>query len=98
MFRLPKRDNKKSLSEPVESLPQKPGKCNLFSNFLPQIGLCRARKRACRRGANLEKAKNLTSVQFLEVKILYKARLDPEPMDQIKKKYPHLLKKPKPDK
>ena len=50
MFRLPKRDDKKSLFEPVESLTQKLGKCNLLSNFLPQIGLRRGRKRASRRG------------------------------------------------
>ena len=37
MFRLPKRDDKKSLFEPVESLTQKPRECNLLSNFLPQI-------------------------------------------------------------
>ena len=30
-----------------------------------------------------------------EVETLYKAKLDPELMEQVKDKYPHLLKKPK---
>ena len=58
-------------------------------------------KRADLRDANLERA-NLTQVQNLsinqlpEVKTLYDAELNPELMEQVKNKYPHLLKKPKP--
>jgi len=44
--------------------------------------------------ADLRGAKNLTVGQLSEVKTLYKAKLDPEFMDIIKKEYTHLLKKP----
>jgi uncharacterized protein YjbI with pentapeptide repeats len=45
-------------------------------------------------GANLEGAINLTIEQLSNVKTLYKAKLDPELMDQVKEKYPHLLEDP----
>jgi hypothetical protein len=39
--------------------------------------------------------KNLTIQQLSKVKTLYKAKLDPELMEQVKKNCPHLLEKPK---
>lgn len=45
-------------------------------------------------GADLQDAEGLTVEQLSEVKTLYKAILDPHIMEEIKKKYPHLLKKP----
>ncbi len=47
--------------------------------------------------ANLDGAKNLTIIQLSQVATLYKARLDPELMAQVKEKYPHLLEEPKPE-
>ena len=47
--------------------------------------------------ANLRGAHYLTIKQLSEVKTLYEAELDSELMEQIKKKYPHLLEKPKPE-
>ncbi len=44
---------------------------------------------------DLTGAKDLTVEQLSKVKTLYKAKLDPQLMDQIKQKYPHLLVKPK---
>ena len=38
---------------------------------------------------------NLTIEQLSKVKSLYKAKLDPELMEQVKKHCPHLLEKPK---
>lgn len=51
------------------------------------------------RGANFEEAdlrkvRDLEIKQLAEVKTLYNARLDPELLQQIKKKYPHFLEKP----
>ena len=43
-------------------------------------------------GADLRGAKSLTINQLSRVITLYKAKLDPELMDQIKKDFPHLLK------
>ncbi len=45
-------------------------------------------------GADIGKAKGLTVEQLSKVKTLYKAKLDPELMEQVKDKYPHLLKEP----
>ena len=45
--------------------------------------------------ANLTKVKNLSKKQLSKAKTLYEAKLDPELMEQVRKKYPHLLKKPK---
>ncbi len=50
--------------------------------------------------AFLRSAKNLTIDQLRKVKSLYKAKLDPELLEQVKQCCPHLLEKPKeePDK
>ena len=40
-------------------------------------------------------AKSLTIEQLSDVKTLYKAKLHPRLMAQVKEKYPHLLEKPK---
>jgi uncharacterized protein YjbI with pentapeptide repeats len=45
--------------------------------------------------ANLESVKNLTIGQLFKVNTLYRAKLDPELMERVKKSYPHLLEKPK---
>ena len=45
-------------------------------------------------GANLEGA-NLTLRELSKVKTLYKAKLDPLLMEQVKANYPHLLEEPK---
>ena len=47
------------------------------------------------RGANLMHVRGLTIEQLFEVKTLCKAKLDPELIEQVKDKYPHLRKKPK---
>jgi hypothetical protein len=39
--------------------------------------------------------KNLSINKLSKVKTLYKAKLDPELIEQVKDKYPHLLKKSK---
>ena len=49
-------------------------------------------------GANLKGVVDLDVEQISEVKTLYKAKLDPELIVQVKDRYPHLLKKPKPEK
>jgi uncharacterized protein YjbI with pentapeptide repeats len=41
--------------------------------------------------ANLYEAKNLTLEQLSKVRTLYKAKIDPELISQIRRKYPHLL-------
>jgi uncharacterized protein YjbI with pentapeptide repeats len=46
-------------------------------------------------GANLTGAKNLTIAQLSQAKTLYKAKLDPELLEQVKECCPHLLEKPK---
>lgn len=46
-------------------------------------------------GANLVGAKNLTIEQLSKVKTLNEAKLDPELMEEIERKYPHLLEEPK---
>ena len=43
------------------------------------------------RYANLTQVKNLSINALSEAKTLYKAKLDPELMGQVKDKYPHLL-------
>ncbi len=45
--------------------------------------------------ADLTQVKNLSINKLYKVKTLYEAELDPELMEQVKDKYPHLLKKPK---
>ena len=45
--------------------------------------------------ADLTGAKNLTIKQLSKVKTLYKAKLDPELLEQVKKCCPHLLEEPK---
>jgi len=45
--------------------------------------------------ADLREAHNLTIEQLSKVKTLYMASLDQDFIEQIKKKYPHLLEKPK---
>ena len=45
--------------------------------------------------ADLTGAENLTIQQLSKVKTLYKAKLDPELMEQVKKCCPHLLEEPK---
>ena len=47
------------------------------------------------RGADLRGAINVTIEQLLKVTTLFEAKLDPELMEQIKEKYPHLLEVPK---
>ena len=49
-------------------------------------------------GTHLKRTEKLTIEQLSQVKTLYQAELDPELEKQIKKKYPHLLEKPKEDK
>jgi uncharacterized protein YjbI with pentapeptide repeats len=44
--------------------------------------------------AFLSEVLGLNIEQFSKVKTLYKAELDPELMEQVKNKYPHLLEKP----
>lgn len=46
-------------------------------------------------GTNLKKVKELNVWQLSRVTTLYKAKLDPELMEQVKERYPHLLEKPK---
>ena len=46
-------------------------------------------------GANLTQVKNLSINKLYKVKTLYEAELDPVLMEQVKDKYPHLLRKPK---
>jgi hypothetical protein len=45
-------------------------------------------------GTQLRDARNLTIKQLLEVKTLYKAKLDSALLEGIKRDYPHLLEKP----
>ena len=45
--------------------------------------------------ADLTQVKNLSINKLSTVKTLFKAKLDPELIEQVKDKYPHLLKKPK---
>ena len=45
--------------------------------------------------ANYINVRGLTIEQLSSVETLCKAKLDPELMEQVKDKYPHLLKKPK---
>jgi hypothetical protein len=44
--------------------------------------------------ADLKGVCNLTIEQLSKVKTLYKAKLDPELMEQVKEKFPHLLERP----
>ena len=71
------------------------GKANLVEADLCGSNLYGADLRgADLEGADLMRAKQLTIEQLSKVRILYKAKLDPELEKQIKEKYPHLLKKP----
>lgn len=45
--------------------------------------------------ADLSGARGLTIEQLSEAKTLYKARLDPDLMKQVKEEYPNLLEEPK---
>jgi hypothetical protein len=45
-------------------------------------------------GANLIRIRGLTIEQLSSVETLYKAKLDPELIDQVEYEYPHLLEKP----
>jgi hypothetical protein len=45
--------------------------------------------------AEITRAKNLTIEQLSKVKTLYKAKLEPELLEQVKKCCPNLLEKPK---
>ena len=45
--------------------------------------------------ADLGEVLNLNIEQLSEVETLYEAKLDPELMEQVKDKYPHLLEEPK---
>lgn len=45
--------------------------------------------------ADLTQVKNLSINKLSLVKTLYEAELDPELMEQVKDKYPHLLEEPK---
>lgn len=49
------------------------------------------------RSADLRVTHGLTIEQLSGVKTLWEAKLNPELMEQVKKKYPHLLEKPKPE-
>jgi uncharacterized protein YjbI with pentapeptide repeats len=49
------------------------------------------------RKADLMGARNLTIVQLSKVESLYEAKLDAALLEEVQKKCPHLLKKPKPD-
>ena len=64
---------------------------NLVGSDIKEVNL----KGVNLKGANLKGAKNLTIEQLSKVKTLYLAKLDPELMEQVKKKYPYLLEKPK---
>ena len=51
-------------------------------------------------GANLQSAdlwgvKNLSDEQLSRIQTLYGAKLNPELMEMVKQKFPHLLEKPK---
>ena len=86
-------------------------KANLFNSNLTGARLSDANLRGIKQkganlsdanlsGANLAKARlsgaqGLTIEQLSEVKTLYKSRLDPDLMEQIKGKCPGLLEKPK---
>ena len=52
-------------------------------------------KRANLSEADLTQVKNFSINELSEAKTLYKAKLDPELMEQVKDKYPHLLEEPK---
>jgi len=45
--------------------------------------------------ANITQVKKLSINKLSKVKTLYKAKLDPELIEQVKDKYPHLLEEPK---
>lgn len=70
----------------------------LGSANLQKVSLWRANlQEAILEEANLQGARKLTVEQLSKVKTLYKAKLDPELMEQIEEKYPHLLEVPKPE-
>lgn len=69
-------------------------RANLMGAYLLDANL----EEANLEGAHLERTEKLTIEQLSQVKTLYQAELDPELKKQIKKKYPHLLEKPKEDK
>ena len=66
------------------------GEANLVHANLQLTNL----RKADLREANLQGVRNLTIKRLSKVKILYKAELDPELEELIKKKHPHLLEKP----
>ena len=76
-------------------------KANLYKADLSRAKLIDAKLiDANLRDANLERTDlsevlRLNIEQLSEVKTLYKAELDPELMEQVKDKYPHLLEEPK---
>ena len=45
-------------------------------------------------GSSPATAESVAGVRLSEVETLYKAKIDPELMKQVKDKYPHLLEKP----
>ncbi|MBN1271214.1 MAG: pentapeptide repeat-containing protein [Candidatus Aminicenantes bacterium] len=72
---------------------------DLFEANLGRVNFDRANlDRVNLEGANLTGAKNLTLNQLSKVETLYKAKLDPELLAEVKQKYPHLLENHKPEK
>ena len=70
-------------------------KADLYSADLRNANLSGANlSGACLSEANLSEVLGLNIEQLSKVETLYKAKLDPELMEQVKDKYPHLLKKP----
>ena len=80
--------------------------CDLSSAFLSRADLNGANLRkailsnanlsgACLSEANLSEVLGLNIEQLSKVETLYKAKLDPELMEQVKDEYPHLLEEPK---
>ena len=62
----------------------------LYGANLRHAGL----SRAILSEADLTQVQNLSIKQLSKAKTLYKAELDPELMEQVKDKYPHLLEDP----
>ena len=89
---------------------RKEGLLEYFSKYLIGINLAKANLLGANlggarlRGAKLQKAnlqnadlrnvRNLTLEQLSKAKSLYKTKLDPELLEQVKEKYPHLLERP----
>ena len=66
-------------------------KADLYSADLRNANL----SGACLSEANLSEVLGLNIEQLSKVETLYKAKLDPELMEQVEDKYPHLLEEPK---